>query len=108
MDATVLISFQDGDRIKECSAVLVASKSRKILVTAGHCMEIYLRSNEREPQFLSNLTSNSTPMFEFELKTQVPDTISPVHCFNSLCALSELEVNYTMNVAEEKLFGRFN
>ena len=61
MDATVLISFLDGDRVKECSAVLVASKSRKILVTAGHCMELYLRSNEKESQFFSNLTSNSSP-----------------------------------------------
>ena len=70
MDATVLISFQDGDRIKECSAVLLASKSRKILVTAGHCMEIYLRSNEREPQFLSNLTSNSSSTVVKDTKVQ--------------------------------------
>ena len=61
MDATVLISFLDGDRVKECSAVLVASKSRKILVTAGHCMELYLRSNEKGTHFFSNLTSNSSP-----------------------------------------------
>ena len=55
-----------------------------------------------------NLTSNKTPMFEFELETQVPDIMSPVNCFNVTCALSEVDVNLLIDVEGEKLFGRFN
>ena len=60
VDATVRISFQGGDRIKECSAVLLASKSRNILVTAGHCLEIYLHANENEKHSLAKLASNAS------------------------------------------------
>ena len=73
VDATVSISFKDGDRIKECSAVLLASKSRKILVTAGHCLEIYLGANENEKHSLAKVASNAslalvkdTEVHEFE------------------------------------------
>ena len=61
MDATVSISFQAGNRIRECSGVLIASNSRKILVTNGHCLEIYLENQENEikKQSPMKLTPNS-------------------------------------------------